>query len=162
MRLTESGVEPLRCAAAPTAGDSPVFTEFEAYLEGCEAIKWWWKNGESKREYFAVRYEYPANEPHAFYPDYIVKTSTGLLGIIEIKDSHDSDGETITRAKIHFLSESIAEKNSPRNIFTTLAVRKSREILAPKNQNYDWLKTLSGDWSDWLDFDSYLSSTIAT
>ncbi|AKN30916.1 restriction endonuclease subunit R [Clostridium carboxidivorans P7] len=83
---------------------------FEDFIEKSgDKIIWWYKNGDSGKENFAIRYEY--NEiPHAFYPDYIVLFKTGLIGIFEVKSKNDREAETRTKAKNEYLQKYLKEQ----------------------------------------------------
>jgi len=87
--------------------------EFEKYLESLLSVNWWYKNGEMRRDYFGIKYEYK-NEVHTFYPDYIVEFSDGRIGIFETKDESDRDADTYTKAKDEALQEYIAKENKTR------------------------------------------------
>jgi type III restriction enzyme len=86
---------------------------FEKYLESLNNINWWYKNGEMRRDYFGIRYEYK-NEVHTFYPDYIVEFSDGKIGIFETKDEEDRDEDTYTQAKNEALQKYIEKENKNR------------------------------------------------
>ncbi|MEN9852457.1 MAG: hypothetical protein RI996_400 [Candidatus Parcubacteria bacterium] len=87
--------------------------EFEKYLGSLLSVNWWYKNGEMRRDYFGIKYEYK-NEVHTFYPDYIVEFSDGRIGIFETKDESDRDTDTYTKAKNEALQEYIAKENKTR------------------------------------------------
>jgi type III restriction enzyme len=87
--------------------------EFEKYLESLIDVNWWYKNGEMRRDYFGIRYEYQ-NEVHTFYPDYIVEFSDGKIGIFETKDESDRDKDTYTKAKNGALQDYIKRENKTR------------------------------------------------
>lgn len=87
--------------------------DFEKYLESRLDINWWYKNGEMRRDYFGIKYEYQ-EEAHTFYPDYIVEFSDGRIGIFETKDENDRDADTYTKAKNEALQEYIDSENKKR------------------------------------------------
>jgi type III restriction enzyme len=83
---------------------------FENFLEkNGDKLMWWYKNDDSGRENFAIRYEYN-KEPHAFYPDYIVLFKTGLIGIFEVKSENDREAATRTKAKGEYLQKYLKEE----------------------------------------------------
>jgi type III restriction enzyme len=87
--------------------------EFEKYLESLLSVVWWYKNGEMRRDYFGIKYEYQ-EEIHTFYPDYIIEFADGRVGIFETKDESDRDKETYTKAKNEALQEYIKKENKTR------------------------------------------------
>ncbi|MDO8536779.1 MAG: DEAD/DEAH box helicase family protein, partial [bacterium] len=59
---------------------------FEEFLnDNASDVEWWWKNGESKQDYFGIKYQY-AGSIYTFYPDYLVKLADGRIGLFETKD----------------------------------------------------------------------------
>lgn len=48
-------------------------------------IKWWFKNGESDKKYFAVKYADDKGMERAFYVDFIVMTNDGRVGLFDTK-----------------------------------------------------------------------------
>lgn len=62
----------------------------EELFETSESIDWWYKNGESRAQYFSVSYktldaETQLTKEASFYPDYIVRFKDGGVGIYETK-----------------------------------------------------------------------------
>jgi len=59
---------------------------FAGYLDSCEGVNWWFKNGDHGQDYFALRYyNSRENEERLFYPDWIVKLADGRVGIFDTK-----------------------------------------------------------------------------
>lgn len=122
---------------------------FEKFLtENNDKIVWWWKNGENKRDYLGVKYEYPAGVIHTFYPDYLVQLIDGRLGIFEIKDMRDRDGGSYTKAKAEKLQEYITEQKG-KNLFGGIAIEKNNGWRVNQKSAYEWSKCENNDWSDW-------------
>ncbi len=128
---------------------------FEQFLEdktNSKSIMWWWKNGESKNDYFGIKYEFPKGIIHTFYPDYLVQCADGRIGIFETKDQRDQDGSTFTKAKAERLQAYLKEHNKKgRKIFGGIAIQVNRIWRINQNPVYDWDKCLHNDWSDWSD-----------
>lgn len=125
--------------------------EFEEYLEeNSKHIIWWWKNGENKKDYFGIKYEYPKGVLHTFYPDYLVQLEDGRIGIFETKDKGDQDGSTFTKAKSEALHKYIKEYNKKR-VFGGIAIQVNGSWLINQQDSYDWEKCLRNDWSGWQD-----------
>lgn len=124
---------------------------FEVFLDSNpDKIVWWWKNGENKREYFGIKYEYPENFVHTFYPDYLVKLMDGRLGIFEVKDIDDRDGGSSTKAKAEELQVYIEEHNKARKqIFGGIVIERYDGWKINQKKEYDWDKCERYDWSDW-------------
>lgn len=115
--------------------------EFEKYLESLVSVNWWYKNGEMRRDYFGIRYEYQG-EVHTFYPDYIVELSDGRIGIFETKDENDRDKETYTKAKNEALQEYIEKENKHRKtqkLFGGIVVFMNGEWKINEDGNFSTL-----------------------
>lgn len=126
--------------------------DFEKYLEAADVRKglvWWWKNGEGKKDYFGIRYEYPAGISHTFYPDYLIKTSSGKLLILEVKDMGDQDGAGPTKSKAEALQAYIDENGGKMKLFGGVCVRVKGQWRVNSKPKYDWEKCLRKDWTDW-------------
>ncbi len=122
--------------------------EFEKFLnENEDSIEWWWKNGESKLEFFGIKYEYEG-QIFTFYPDYLVQLLDGRIGIFEVKDSGDRDGKTYTKAKAEALQKFIIKSKANR-FFGAIAIKKGSEWKMNQSKSYDWGKVERDDWSEW-------------
>lgn len=125
--------------------------DFEDFLNSNSSeILWWWKNGESKIEYFGIKYEYEG-QIFTFYPDYLVQLKDGRLGIFETKDADDRDGKTLTKAKAEALQKYLAATKN-KKLFGGIVIKKGSDWLINQEKSYDWGKVERGDWSDWKKF----------
>ncbi len=129
--------------------------EFEKFLKDKVNSKnavWWWKNGESRKDFFGIKYEYPKGEIHTFYPDYLVQLTEGKVGIFETKDAQDREGVSYTKAKAERLQEYIEEQNKKgKKLFGGIVIQSSRVWKINQKPTYDWEKCLLGNWGDWDD-----------
>ncbi len=123
--------------------------EFETFLNAnASKIDWWWKNGENKQDYFGIKYEY-AGSISTFYPDYLVKSSDGRLGLLEVKDSGDRDGKTYTKAKAEALQKYITDSGN-KKLFGGIVIQRNRAWLINDSKSFDWEKCEQGDWNEWI------------
>lgn len=67
---------------------------FEDFCENSDKIKWFYKNGESSKDYFSIVYLDAVNRKWHFYPDFIVCDSDNRIWIIETKGGESSSGES--------------------------------------------------------------------
>lgn len=79
---------------------------FIEYLETKDSIEWWYKNGESSKEYFAVPYN---SNKSLFYPDWFIKLKNGHVLILDTKAGFTATLEE-TNQKIKALHAYIKEK----------------------------------------------------
>ena len=123
---------------------------FEELLNSkSDKITWWWKNGENKRDFFGIKYEYEG-KIFTFYPDYLVQLEDGRLGILETKDVGDRDGKTYTKAKAEALQHFI-NTNSRKGLFGGIAIQRNGRWHINSQSIYDWSKNEQGSWDDWED-----------
>jgi len=123
---------------------------FEELLNSkSDKITWWWKNGENKRDFFGIKYEYEG-KIFTFYPDYLVQLEDGRLGILETKDVGDRDGKTYTKAKAEALQHFI-NTNSRKDLFGGIAIQRNGRWHINGQSIYDWSKNEHGSWDDWED-----------
>ena len=75
--------EYVRSAMKPfyTANPSEPEVEFIKMLNKSDKIKWWFKNGETERKYFAVL----RTDDLSFYPDFIIQFRDDSIGIFDTK-----------------------------------------------------------------------------
>lgn len=128
-------------------------SEFVKCLDNSKHVIWWWKNGENKRDYFGIKYEYEG-AVHTFYPDYLAQLKDNKLGIFEIKDRGDQEGKTKTKAKAEQLQKYITEQNKhSKNLVGGVVIHKGNKWLINSKQVYDWGKCERENWDDWSDFE---------
>lgn len=122
--------------------------DFEDFLNSNNSeILWWWKNGESKIEYFGIKYEYEG-QIFTFYPDYLVQLKDGRLGIFETKDAGDRDGKTYTKAKAEAFQKYVTDSKN-KKLFGGIAIKKGSDWYLNQEKTYDWSKVERDDWGDW-------------
>ncbi len=78
--------------------------KFMKYIDGKkDSIEWWFKNGDSGKDFFAIKYFNTAKQEDAlFYPDWIVKFKDGKIGIFDTKAGRtatDTEGRAKALAK---------------------------------------------------------------
>ena len=153
---TDESVKAKKCLYEPcylNADRTNPELEFEECLEeNSKHIIWWWKNGENKKDYFGIKYEYPKGAVHTFYPDYLVQLTDGRIGIFETKDQRDQDGSTFTKAKSEALRAYIKEQNKKgKKLFGGVVIQVNGIWRINQMLVYNWEKCLRNDWSDWQD-----------
>lgn len=127
---------------------------FEKHLEkkGSE-IEWWFKNGESKRDFFGIRYE-ENGMPQTFYPDYIIQLKSGKTFIGDTKA-----GATATEAKLkaEALQRYITDLNaSGGNLLGGILVEDATKKWR-LNQNYEYFYD-KNDLTTWSFFDDVVKN----
>jgi type III restriction enzyme len=120
--------------------------EFEKEIASSKKIEWWYKNGENKEIYFAISYMHPKdNVLHAFYPDYIIVSKDGSVGIYDTKSGFTADSSE-TEAKSNALHEYIKSlQKKGRKIQGGVVVFKKSGLFVFGNANYK-SNTDDKDW----------------
>ncbi len=80
--------------------------EFEAFLEANrEHLSWWYKNGDSGREHFAVAYCDWKGEKTLFYIDFVIRAKSGAIYLFDTKTKgSDPDAPAKHNALIDFMA----------------------------------------------------------
>jgi len=146
-----------RAILPPPHGNSISENELEEYVDKIDSVKWWWKNGKTGKESFGIKYEYN-DEVHTFYPDYLMQLSNGIVGLFEVKDSHDRDGLTYTKMKAECLQKYIyhQNKNDGKNLIGGIVINVNGLWMIHNGEIYDWTKCEKDDWSEWKEFESVI------
>jgi len=117
--------------------------EFTQLIDNLSHVDWWYKNEDSGKDNFSIIYEFD-KKTHLFYPDYIVRFKTGLIGIFEVKGSSDPDAKTKTKAKAERLQEYLKDKEG----MIGGIVRSEKGVLfINQSKSYD-----ADDRSQWKPF----------
>jgi type III restriction enzyme len=84
---------------------SSVEKEFKTFLAQHENnIDWWYKNGDSGKENFAVPYLNLQRELRLFYVDFVVKFKAGVIGLFDTKTKRsDADAPAKHNALIDYI-----------------------------------------------------------
>lgn len=81
--------------------------EFTAFLEtNTEYIDWWYKNGDSGKQHYAVEYTNTQGDKALFYVDFVVRMKNGQVFLFDTK-SKDSDPEAVNKhnALIEYMND---------------------------------------------------------
>lgn len=84
---------------------------FAKYLDGQDCIEWWFKNGDSGKDWLAIRYfNEDRNEEALFYPDWVLKKTDGTIGLFDTKGGQTASSRE-TKNKAEALRKRIALLN---------------------------------------------------
>ena len=128
--------------------------EFEKFIDNNPNIHWWWKNGESRSDFFSIKYANSKNIVSCFYPDYIIKLKNNSLAILEVKDREDRDGDADTKLKAEALQKYV-EKNKSNKILGGIVIKFINSWMINQKTIYNWSKTKSDNLEDWISFDNF-------
>ncbi len=93
-------------------GASTPERDFEAYLEeNRDHLAWWYKNGDSGREHFAVPYRDWSGEKALFYVDFVIKAKSGTVYLFDTKTKgSDPDAPAKHNALVDFMAAEGAKR----------------------------------------------------
>lgn len=119
--------------------------KFIQFLEKSD-IKWWYKNGDSGRNSFAIKYKHPNGEMRTFHPDFLVKTAKNIY-LFEIKSADDaSAGSLETIAKAEALQVYIA-KNTKLKLKGGIVIESGGQWRMNDSKKYAFNKKDLQGWS---------------
>ena len=112
-RAKEEGYEKSVMRPHFTKPESKPEKDFIGFLEKQDNdVVWWYKNGESERKYFAVKYRDSKKIPRGFYVDFIVLTKDGKIGLFDTKAGRTAED---SKQKAEALAKYIKEQNEKYN-----------------------------------------------
>ena len=128
--------------------------EFEKYIDSNNKIEWWFKNGESKKDFFGIKY-LENDMPQTFYPDFILKLNSGKIFIGDTKAGNTAR-EAGSRAEA--LQKYISEQNNKgKNLIGGIIINEKVDCTGQwrvnqlENYNYD-----KNDLTQWEYFDNLI------
>ena len=89
--------------------------EFALFLESHrDSIDWWYKNGDSSREHYAVAYTNSQGDKSLFYVDFVIKMNNGQVFLFDTKtENSDPDAPQKHNALLDYMQN---EENSPKHL----------------------------------------------
>lgn len=106
-------------------------------------VEWWFRNGESDRQFFAVL----RTDGAAFYPDFIVKFKNGSIGIFDTKGGQTaSNAEAGPRAE--GLQKYISEENKKgKSLLGGIVIYKDNCWRINNNEKYSYNEKDVSSWN---------------
>lgn len=123
---------------------SPEIGFMEFLEEKDNKVKWWFKNGENDKKYFAIKYTDPVdNQLHGFYVDFIIKMKDGRVGLFDTKSGITA---RVAKPKAEALAKYI-KNDKKQNLFGGIAVFKNN--LWYYNDDDESFEPFEKDSSGW-------------
>lgn len=135
-----------------TKSESNPEKDFINFLEKQDNnVVWWYKNGESERKYFAVKYRDIKNIPRGFYVDFIVLTEDGKIGIFDTKLGRTAED---SKQKSEALTKYIKEQNDKygKKLWGGIVVPKNDSFRYNDKKKYQFNEANLGEDWDFLSF----------
>lgn len=106
-------------------------------------VKWWFKNGDNEKKYFAIDYIDPVDDTvHAFYVDFIVSMNDGRIGLFDTKSGFT---ERLSRPKAESLANYI-EKDTSSRLFGGIVILRNNIWLYNNKLPYKIFDETPSDW----------------
>ena len=127
-------------------------TNFIIYLESEENIEWWYKNGNSGSENFAIKYFNDNNQrEELFFPDWVVKLKNGNILFLDTKKDSTAK-ELETKNKAEALQKWI-KKHKEHKIIGGIAVQVSNNWKINNNDVHKY----DPNFSEWKKLDEFFN-----
>ena len=109
------------------------------------SVKWWFKNGESDKKYFAVKYKDDAGMERGFYVDFVIMLNDGRVGIFDTKSGITAK---VAKEKAEALTKYIKTQNQKYNkkLFGGIIIFKDGSCRYNDNENYNYDENNLSDW----------------
>lgn len=102
---------------------------FAKFLEQQDCIEWWFKNGDSGKDWLAIRYYNEIKKEDAlFYPDWVYKKKDGTIGIFDTKG-----GQTASSIETKNKAEALQKRLSHLNNWNRGTIRYEGGIVRKEN-----------------------------
>jgi type III restriction enzyme len=109
-------------------------------------VKWWFKNGESDKKYFAVKYADDKGVERGFYVDFIILTEDGRIGLFDTKSGITAK---VAKEKAEALANYIHTQNQKhkKNLWGGIVLFKDGSCRYNDSTNYSFDEhNLGTDW----------------
>lgn len=110
------------------------------------SVKWWFKNGESDKKYFAVKYSDDKGVERGFYVDFIVMTEDGRICLFDTKSGITAK---VAKEKAEALAKYISTQNQKykKKLWGGIVLFKDGSCRYNDSENYSFDEhKLSSDW----------------
>lgn len=126
--------------------------EFAKFLEQQDCLEWWFKNGDSGKDWFAIRYYNEVKRCEAlFYPDWIYKKKDGTIGIFDTKGGQTASSIE-TKNKAEALQKRLNALNSENIRYEGGIVRKENDMwYFNDNTVYNYQEGNTNEWNLLID-----------
>jgi len=121
-------------------------SDFIKSLEGQKnQVKWWFKNGESDKKYFAVKYTDEHGIERGFYIDFVVMLDNGKIGLFDTKSGITAK---VAKEKAEALAKYIKIQNEKYNkkLFGGIVVFKDKTCWYNDNEKYEFNENNFSNW----------------
>jgi len=123
---------------------------FEKYLDASKEVLWWYKNGEKKKNYFAVPYKMDGIL-NSFYVDYIVKLKDGRIGLFDPHGRYLKDFEAKNDGLYKYIQK---ENKKGKKLFGGIVANTDSRLYKGQWKYFNKTsKELKNDFNNWKDLE---------
>ena len=128
---------------------------FIRYIDQLKNIDWWFKNGDSGKDWFSIRYFNEVdNKKDLFYPDWIIRFTDGTIGIFDTKGGNTASS-TETKNKAEELHKRLIEynKNSQNKIkfIGGIIIKANGQWYVNDSETYTYHNGSTEGWKPFID-----------
>ncbi len=107
------------------------------------SVKWWFKNGESDKKYFAIKYADENKFERAFYVDFVIKFKDGSIGLFDTKEGIHAEKAGPRAEGLH----QYIKENKSKNLWGGIVIFKDGSLRYNHSDKYSFdERNLSKDW----------------
>jgi len=132
-------------------GSKPENEFIEVIDKSGNKVIWWFKNGESEKKWFAVKYYDDKGISHGFYVDFIVYMKDGSVGLFDTKSGRTAED---SKEKAEALANYIEKENKKgKKLWGGIVVSKDGSLRYNDSKKYQFDESNLGDDWKFLTFD---------
>lgn len=122
--------------------------DFSQYMDSQSNIKWWFKNGDSGKDWLAIRYfNQDRNEEALFYPDWVLQKTDGTICIFDTKGGQTaSSSETKNKAEALQKRVALLNKESSLHYVAGIVVKANGIWYYNDNDDYSYRQGSTDGW----------------
>ena len=120
--------------------------EFIKLLEDTNnKVKWWYKNGDSDKKYFAIKYTDNNGVDRAFYVDFVIMMEDGRIGLFDTKSGMTAKD---SKEKAGALAKYIDTQNKElkKNLWGGIVIFKDGSCRYNDNESYSYDENSLSEW----------------
>jgi type III restriction enzyme len=118
--------------------------EFIELLDESKKVKWWFKNGESEKNFFAVLYKDGSGKESAFYVDFIVMFEDGRIGLFDTKGGITAkDAKTRAEGLAKYIKD---ENKKGKKLWGGIVINVSGSWRYNDNETYSYNENNLKEW----------------
>ena len=113
--------------------------DFIAFLEQSENVKWWFKQNDEGKDFYAIRYFNTADQKERlFYPDFLLQLKDGRIGIFDTKGGFTASNPEGRETGLYNRIQELNAAAGFEKFIGGLAVMENRQWYFHTGKNYSY------------------------